>query len=62
MVSRGETPQGGVEMEPVELFRLRFLRDAEERFRVGVLNMSQGFHPRLLLHLFRRMAVGMSVR
>ena len=49
-------------MEPVELFRLRFLRDAEERFRVGVLNMSQGFHPRLLLHLFRRMAVGMSVR
>ena len=39
-VSNTTTPQKGyVEMDPVELFRLRCLRDAEERFRQGVLSL-----------------------
>ena len=38
--STNTTPQKGyVEMDPVELFRLRCLRDAEERFRQGLLSM-----------------------
>ena len=37
-VSNTTTPQKGyVEMDPVELFRLRFLREAEEKFRQGLL-------------------------
>ena len=39
---RVETPQQlGVEMNPVELFRLRCLREAEEKFRLGVARMTQ---------------------
>ena len=34
--SNPETPQKGVEMDPIELFCLRCLREAEEKFRVGV--------------------------
>lgn len=39
--SSHSTPQkeGRIEMDPVELFRLRCLRDAEERFRQGLLQM-----------------------
>ena len=38
-VSNTTTPQKGyVEMDPVELFRLRCLREAEEKFRQGVLS------------------------
>ena len=43
--SNPETPQKGVEMDPVELFRLRCLREAEEKFRLGVeymLKQQQG--------------------
>ena len=39
--SNPETPQKGVEMDPIELFRLRCLREAEEKFRVGVEQMTQ---------------------
>ena len=47
-VSNASTPQKvhvgqrgnvDVEMDPVELFRLRCLREAEEKFRQGLLNM-----------------------
>ena len=42
--SSQSTPQkyGQIEMDPVELFRLRCLRDAEERFRKGLLYMENG--------------------
>ena len=33
--------QSGVEMNPAELFRLRRLREAEEKFRLGVARMTQ---------------------
>ena len=44
--SNNSTPQkvgkgnGEVEMDPIELFRLRCIREAEEKFRQGLLNMT----------------------
>ena len=44
--SNSSTPQkvgkgnGEVEMDPIELFRLRCIREAEEKFRQGLLNMT----------------------
>ena len=35
----GQRESVDVEMDPIELFRLRCLRDAEEKFRQGLLNM-----------------------
>ena len=34
-------PATGVEMDPVELFRLRCIREAEEKFRLGMQQMEQ---------------------
>ena len=36
-----ETSPGPVEMDPISLFRLRCLREAEEKFREGILKMTQ---------------------
>ena len=48
--SNTTTPQNGyVEMDPVELCRLRCLREAEEKFRQGVWSMKS----ELKRHLFR---------
>jgi hypothetical protein len=35
----GQRRNVDVEMDPIELFRLRCLREAEEKFRQGLLNM-----------------------
>ena len=34
------TPQKDVVMDPIELFRLRYLREAEEKFLAGLKNMT----------------------
>jgi hypothetical protein len=39
--SNSETPNEDVVMDPVELFRLRCLREAEEKFRAGIQSMNQ---------------------
>jgi hypothetical protein len=44
----GQRGNVDVEMDPVELFRLRCLREAEEKFRQGLLNMgTSAREPRL---------------
>ena len=39
--SNSETPNKDVVMDPVELFRLRCLREAEEKFRAGIQSLNQ---------------------
>ena len=36
-----ETSPGPVEMDPISLFRLRCIREAEEKFREGIIKMTQ---------------------
>lgn len=40
-MAMSETPPGQVEMNPIQLFRIRCLREAEEKFREGLLKMTQ---------------------